>query len=342
MNAVVADPTPLAGVGDRDRRTYIGGSDIAAILGIDPYNKTPLTVYQAKRGELEGRMDPEKVRFLARRKRWEGPIVEMLREEFDGQIVAVNQRYVDPEHDFLAAEIDFEWVDGDGNVQNGEIKTVSPFAFNERSGWGEAGTADVPVHYHAQVMHGLGVKRRQRCIVAAMAGLDTMAFYRIERDDETIAGMREVAMRFWNDNVLAGVPPEPISMADVGRLFNKRRGRPVDLDQETSEVFERLRQVRGEIAALEGDQAEFELAIAKFICAQWGLAEPTLGKDGAVVAPEMKENSALMFGGQVLGTWNGGRGSHLDQKRLAAEHPEIKAEYTVPHFYRTFRFAKKS
>lgn len=332
---------------EMDRRTYIGGSDIAAILGVDPYGKTPLTVYQAKRGELEGRMDPEKIRFLQRRKRWEGPIIEMLREEFDGQIVAANQRYPDAEHDFLAAEIDFEWIDGDGNPQNGEIKTVSPFAFNERSGWGEAGTADIPVHYHAQVMFGLGIKRADRiartsCVTAAMAGLDSMAFYRVDRDDETIAGIRDIAVRFWNENVLAGVPPEPLDMADVGRLFNKRWGRPVDLDLEAAEAFERLRMVRAQIAALEGDQAEAELEVAKFVCKQWGLAEPALEKDGKVVVDHVKENSALMFDGRVLGTWNAGRGSHLDQKRLAAEKPEIKLEYTVPHFYRTFRFAKKS
>lgn len=336
MNAVVKPAVEM------DRRTYIGGSDIAAILGIDPYGKTPLTVYQAKRGELEGRMDPEKVKFLARRKRWEGPIVEMLREEFDGQIVAVNERYADAEHDFLAAEIDFEWVDGDGNLQNGEIKTVSPFAFNERSGWGEAGSADIPVHYHAQVMHGLGVKRRQICIVAAMAGLDTMVFYRVDADGTVIAGMRDIAVRFWTDHVLAGVQPEPISMADVGRLFNKRRGRPVDLDAETAEAFERLRIVRGQIAALEGDQAEIEFDVAKFVCAQWGVEPPQLEKDGKVVAEHVKENSALIFEGRTLGTWNAGRGSHLDQKRLAAEHPDIKATYTVAHHYRTFRFAKQA
>jgi predicted phage-related endonuclease len=61
--------------GDKDRRTYIGGSDIAGILGLDPYGKTPLTVYLAKIGELEGITDPEKKKFLERRKRWEGPIV---------------------------------------------------------------------------------------------------------------------------------------------------------------------------------------------------------------------------------------------------------------------------
>ena len=321
----------LANVGDIDRRTYIGGSDAAAILGLDPYGKTPLTVYLAKRGELGGVPDPDREKFFRRRKRFEEPIVAMLREEYDGEIVAVNARYVDPEHDFLAAEIDFEWADSDGVIQNGEIKTVSPFAFNEGAGWGEAGTDQVPIHYHAQVMHGLGVTRRNTCILAALAGLDTMVFYRIERDDETIEGMREAAAAFWRGNVLAGVPPEPITMSDALALFRRRNGTPVELDDEAAAAFENLRLIRGEVKALEGDEAETELAVAKAICKAWGVPD-----DGE--PPE--DNAVLTHKGRTLGKWARGRGAYLDQKRLALDHPEIKAAYTVPTAFRTFRFSK--
>lgn len=317
-------------VGDIDRRSYIGGSDIAALLGLDPYGKTPLTVYLAKIGEREGIIDPAKVKFLARRKRWEGPIVQMLREEFDGEIVRVNGRYVDAEHDFLAAEIDFEWRDADGSIQNGEIKTVSPFAFHEGAGWGDAGTDQVPIHYHAQVMHGLGVTGRRSCILAAMAGLDTMVFYRIERDDEAIAAMREVAVRFWRENIVPRVPPEPITMGDVMTLFKRHRGKPVDLDEETAAALQNLRAVRSEIDSLESTKAELELQVAKYVCAAWGIGAPE----------ESADNAALMHNGAKVATWVCGRGAHLDQKRLAAEHPEIKAAYTVAHHFRSFRFPK--
>lgn len=333
IHEMESDLAPVLGaesVGDIDRRTYLGGSDIAALLGLDPYGKTPLTVYMAKIGERAGEVDLAKKRFLERRKRWEGPIVQMLREEFDGEIVAVNARYQDEEYPFLAAEIDFEWRDADGSIQNGEIKTVSPFAFNERAGWGEAGSADIPIHYHAQVMYGLGVKKRQSCIVAAMAGLDTMVFYRVERDDEAIAAMRDVAVSFWRDHVEAKVPPEPISMADVMTLFKRHKGRPVDLDDETAQAVLDLRAVRAKLAALEGDEAELALKVAKYVCNAWGIGAPE----------ESADNAALCHQGVELAKWAAGRGAHLDQKRLALDHPEIKRDYTVPHYYRTFRFKK--
>lgn len=332
MNDLVQKPlaSALQNVGEIDRRTYLGGSDIAAVFGIDAYEKTPLTVYLQKIGELAGITDPEKLKFLARRKRWEGPIVEMLREEFDGEITGINQRYVDQVHPFLAAEIDFEWRDADGFIQNGEIKTVSPFAFNEGSGWGEAGSDEIPIHYHAQVMHGLGVTGRQSCIVCAMSGLDTMTFYRVERDEEAIADMREVAVNFWNNHVLANTPPDPITMGDMMRLFRRRRGRPVLLDDEHAQALINLRLVRDRIKTYKADESELELKVAQYICSAWKVESEEDAEDNAV----------LTYNGEEIAKWAAGRGAHLDQKKLAADLPEVKAKYTVPHHFRTFRFKK--
>lgn len=237
-----------------DRRKYLGGSNAAAVMGLGAYGNTPLTCYLAKIREGAEEMDPKRELFLQRRKRWEGPIIEMLREEFDAEIVSVNRRYLDREHDFLAAEIDFEWRDVDGSIQNGEIKTVSPFAFGERDGWGEAGTADIPVHYAAQVMHGLGLTGRQTCIVAAMVGLDTMVFYRVERDEETIAAMRERMVSFWRNNVLARVPPEPISYEDCLKLTLRMRGKPVEIDDQIAARLSLLRELREESRAIDGTE----------------------------------------------------------------------------------------
>lgn len=322
---------PSADVGAIDRKTYIGGSDIAAILGLDPYGKTPLTVYLAKIGELGGKPDPDRELFLKRRKRFEEPIVAMLREEFAGNIVATNARYQDEEHPFMAAELDFEWADADGTVHNGEIKTVSPFAFNESAGWGQQGTDEIPIHYAAQVQWGLGIKRRDRCVVAALAGLDTMAFYHVERDEETIAAMRAAAVEFWHRHVLARVPPDPITYADAQRLYRRRAGRPIELDDETAEALDNLRQVRAELSALEGDKAELETKIAVAICKAWSVPDGT---------EPPRDTAELLRNGRVVATWSTTRGAYLDQPGLGRDHPDLKKRYTVEHYYRTFRFKK--
>lgn len=327
MNA----PETLQNVGEIDRKTYLGGSDAAAILGLDPYGKTPLTVYLAKIGELGGTPDPEKEKFLRRRKRFEDPIVAMLREEFGGEIVGMNRRFTDPVHGFLAAEIDFEWADADGVIENGEIKTVSPFAFNERAGWGEAGTDEIPVHYHAQVMHGLAVTGRRVCILAALAGLDTMVFYRIERDEEAIEALRAAEVKFWNEHVLARVPPDPITYSDAMRLFARRNGRPVEVDAETADKLRALRDVRAEVKIREATADELAGEVAVAICKAWGIAE---GEEPPKDAAEIFHN------GQKIATWARGRSTFLDQKGLKAANPEIVAQFTKETNFRAFRFPK--
>jgi len=320
--------TTLQNVGELDRKTYLGSSDIASIMGLGAYGRTAYTTYCAKIGEAVTEMDASDRKFLERRKRWEGPIVEMLREEFGGEITGINQRYIDPEHDFMASEIDAEWIDADGATQNIEIKTVSPFAFGERFGWGEPGTSDVPVHYAAQVMYGLMITGRQTCIVAAMVGLDNMIFYRIERDDETIAAMRAAAVEFWTQNVLARAPPDPQSMSDLKRIMERQRGCPVELQAEVRAKLDKLRQVREGIKAMESEEEALAFEVGDYVRRQW--ARPDVEPGDCV----------LLFGGQKVATWAKQRGAFLDQKRLGIERPEIIKQFTKEHFYRVLRFPK--
>lgn len=333
----IIENSPLPGVtsdinvGEIDRKTYIGGSDIAAILGLDPYGKTPLKVYMAKRGELQGQMDPEKELFLKRRKRWEGPVLEMLKEEYGGNIVAFNQRYVDDEFPFMAAEIDFEWADENGELQNGEIKTVSPFAFmSSGGGWGDQGTDEIPINYLCQVMYGLGIKKRQRCVLAAMVGLDNMVFYQIEADPELIADIRKKVADFWFNHVVPGVEPDPITMSDVTLAMRKFSGKPVDLDAEALANLREMANARAMKESSEAAAKDFEFKVAKFVLDAYKCATEA----------EFDGNAELRFGGEKVGTWNKQKHSHLDQQALAEQHPEIKKALTISKMIRVMRITK--
>lgn len=96
-----------------DRSQFLGGSDAAAVMGLSPY-ATPVELWQEKTGRT--RKDPEdpiRQRILARGQRLEPFIREMTIEKLRDmglsvELLAVNQRYVDPEHAFLSCEIDFE------------------------------------------------------------------------------------------------------------------------------------------------------------------------------------------------------------------------------------------
>lgn len=320
----------LQEVGELDRRTYIGSSDAAAIMGLGAFERTALSTYLEKLGEMPIEIDAGHRRFLDRRKRFESPIVQMLKEDFDGEIVNVNKRYRDREHSFMAAEVDFEWRDEDGDIQNGEIKTCSPFAFGERQGWGEPGTSDIPVTYACQVMYSLMITGRRRAIVAALVGLDDMKFYRIDRDDETIATLRAESVRFWNEHVLKRIPPPPQTMQDIGRMFNKYKGHPVQLTPAMIKKLAKRAELQEKMRTMKADIADIDFNVACFIADSWGYDEPENTRDDA----------ALLVNGIPVGTWKLAGRNYLDQTALKLERPDIHKQFMRPTTHREFDISK--
>jgi putative phage-type endonuclease len=184
-----------------DRTKYIGGSDIAAILGVSPWRNIVDLWMDKIRPRAENGQNANAKR---RGSRMEPYILDMIRQEHGLNIVACNQRYIDPEFGYMAAEIDFEYLDEEtGQIENGEIKTVHPFKAKE---WGETDTDQLPLHYVAQVQHGMGIKGARRCRAFALIG-DDLKPYVVERDDELITAMRARAVEFWTKYVQPKVQP---------------------------------------------------------------------------------------------------------------------------------------
>jgi putative phage-type endonuclease len=306
---------------EHDRRRYLGGSDIAAVLGISPW-RTPVAVWERKTAEVPD--EPEaagKRRIFKRGHRWESVVAEMLTERLQAEghkveIIGTNRRFVDAVHGMFAAEIDYEIrLDDEDDVTNVELKTVHPFAAGD---WGESGSDDLPLHYTAQAMWGLGVAPgyRKRCIVAPLFGADEIRVYEVPRDDATIEAMRTRALDFWNNYVLARVPPPPISLDDLARLFPadiEARGALIaDMDLKL-EVL-RLRAIRAEIKAREseGEVIEFKLKSA-------------MGECGELVVDD-----------KAVVTWKSRPWSSLDQTGLKEAHPKIHKEFVRKGSSRTF------
>jgi predicted phage-related endonuclease len=334
-----ADPQAVAlqDVGEIDRSTYLGGSDIAAIMGLGAtYNgvqQTPLTVYLKKIGELESDIDQEWQDILEFRKDLEGPIIKLLRRKFDAFIVAVNQRFVDREYPFFAAEIDFLWrMTLSSSVENGEIKTVEPIAFGERTGWGEEGTSDYPINYTCQNMWGLGITGAHTCVLAALVGISKMLFYRVERDDDVIKEMRQRAHYFWTENVLKRVTPEPINLDDCMRLMLRMRGKPVEADDEMFNNLRDLEEIRATKKTIEGDESKVKFKIADAILKLWKADQNAPPKD----------NALIMRGGQQIASWNYQFTKRIDADKLRELHPEIATACSKTTPSRVLRFKKQA
>lgn len=302
-----------------DRRRFVGGSDIAGILGLQPRGwKTAVQIWQRKTMP-DAAVEPEtqqQVRKRLARGHVVEPLVATLLEHLHGiKAIVRSTRYVDPEVPYFAAEVDaqipfgavshlFDGREGvpvlseiDGNeIVNVEIKTVHPFAAGE---WGEEGSDDVPIHYAAQVQWGLGVTGRRFALVAALFGADSLVLYPMVADHPTIAGMRERAAMFWRF-VEAKEPPPPQTLDDCALLWPRARDVEVEATDEIAAAVKTLAGLRKRAATFDE------------------------GADGVAVMirEHIKDATTLTVGGEPVATLKEQGTTSIDTDLLKTQFPE--------------------
>lgn len=143
------------------RRKTIGGSDIGAILGENPYK----TAYELWEEKVEGK----EIDFSNNRSVVIGNLLETaLLEKYSKNEGLPYAIYIYPhyhkEHKFLSANLDGTLLAEDLNVRNIiEIKTASMF---NRDDWGPSGSQIVPMHYYAQIAHYMLVTEYNRADIS--------------------------------------------------------------------------------------------------------------------------------------------------------------------------------
>lgn len=315
---------------ERDRSKFIGGSDVAAVMGLSPW-LTPLELWEYKTRRKVKEDDPSKARIYRRGHKLEPFIREMAIEKlqdmgFEVELVGVNKLYNHPGKPYLSCEIDFELVitgttvigDTEVNFINSHInvdaKSVTGFA---RKKWGDVGTDEVPIEYAAQFMHGLGITSRPWCLVAALRSFDDVDLFWVQYDVETVAAMQERCIDFWENHVLTDVPPDPLNFADVKLLYAKAdpfKDATVADDALAQKVFD-YKKIKGAVKDLEEQAETLQFEITK----------------------EIGDKPGLVYGGKPLCTWNNEKSTKFDQKRFAAAHPQLAEEFTNRGTHRVLR-----
>jgi len=211
----------------QSRQTGLGGSDIATLLGINPFS-TKFKLYLQKRGELAP--EPDNSRTKAGRV-MEAVIAAMVSDREGCKLRRVNRTLRHPKHDFLIAHIDRDFV---GISKGLEIKNVSPrMAYL----WGKDGQPDAVAEYYVpQPHHYMLVMDYPEFDVAAYFGGDDLRIYPMERDPEMDELIIETAHDFWHNHVLAGIPPEPefdhpTTLPLFKRLYPGTNGETIEADE---------------------------------------------------------------------------------------------------------------
>jgi len=233
-----------------ERRRGIGGSDIAAIMGISPW-KSAYRVYQEKRREVEDWQGNALTDWGQRLE----PMIRQWYSDETGRAVRVPEKIlVSTKHPFLFASLD-GFTDDNRVV---EIKTA-------RSGkdWGEPGTDEIPDYYALQVQHYLIVTGYEFCDVPVSIAGSPPELYEVTADKDIQGMIIEAAAKFW-EQVQKGIPPEPASYADVVQRYGRSRAEGVVIaDRETVAAIEKLRDVRAAQLDLKVQEEDLKGCIIK-------------------------------------------------------------------------------
>ena len=221
-----------------ERRRVIGGSDVAAIMGMNPW-KTAYRVYQEKRKEVEDWQGNQATDWGKRME----PALRQWYSDVTGRPVRLPDKIiVSGKYPFMGASLD-GYTD-DGRIV--EIKTA-------RSGkdWGEPGTNQIPDYYAVQVHHYMTITGFQVADIPVSIAGSSPSLYIVEADKEISEMIIEACAKFW-ERVQSGNPPDPVTYADAVARFGKiKSDGSIIATTELIEAIAGLKQIRAQIKELE-------------------------------------------------------------------------------------------
>jgi putative phage-type endonuclease len=203
-----------------ERRKGIGGSDIGAIMGVNPY-KSALEVWYDK---VKGKKEEEKENIPAELGLYledylSGKFIKWFAKNHNGAIIKperMSYMLQHPDYPFIRVNLDFMFDDpsilGTAAI---ECKTTNEFS---RSQWDEE---DLPDSYYLQAQQQLAVTGWQKVYMPCLIGNRKIVVKEIPRNEEIIEKIIITATNFWNDFVLKEIPPAPDGSVSAGKILDE-------------------------------------------------------------------------------------------------------------------------
>ena len=182
------------------RKTAIGSSDMAAILGLSRW-KGPIDVWLEKTDRVGVPDDSETSPAAAAGKLLESGVMDWAQQSLGP--MERQARVVHPSAP-LASTVDGV-VLADGRPV--EAKTAGIVRSRGADAWGEHGTDEIPQDYIVQCMVHIAVTGSDLCHVPALIGGRGFLMYVVKRDDALVHVIEDTAGEFWDKYVKTDTRP---------------------------------------------------------------------------------------------------------------------------------------
>lgn len=234
------------------RRQQVNSTDVAAILGVNPY-QTAEEVRLIKRGvlpEFEGNDISELGELLQ-------PVVAVQGQKYFGfkarHLQHIKRR---KEYPWLAAHIDYNVI---GQKAVHEIKTSAPY---NAKNWGQVDTDEIPQFILPQVHTQLLLWDYEKAYVSVFFSINNIKHYVVNRDKEIDNLILNETKAFWEYHVLQD---KPCSVKDwstpgahelISKLYPETDGtfKRLDLDHPANAWRDQYEQLGRQISDLKKQQ----------------------------------------------------------------------------------------
>ena len=328
------------------RRTGIGGSDVAAVLGLNPW-KTPLDVWNDKLGlsEDKGMSEPAY---------WGTVLEDTVAREFQQRtgmkVQKVTHQFVDPECDWMIANIDraiinreiakkvrplldVEEIERYANITGVERPINTDIAFEAKTAnaftadlWGPSQELEIrqnnlrtehviPLYYETQIQWYCGILKLRGMYLAVLIGGSDFRMYWVDARPDVFQVIKEKCSAFWNNHVLTKTPPEPINIEDVLKLYGRSNGKAIEAQGDLAINYGEYARLNGEIKELKKQQDALKTRIAI----------------------SMKDNEILTLDGKKVLTYKTQTSKRFDSDSFKQEHLNDYFDYLKESSTRVMR-----
>ena len=305
----------------KQRQSGIGGSDIAAICGLNQY-KTPMQIWESKVNPITEDNSTNEPMY------WGNVLEEVVAKEYAKRtgykVQRVNTQMRHPDFNFAIANIDravinpeisgtVRWKDGKLTTDRIlECKTANGFAAKK---WGESGSDYVPDEYLVQCMWYMGITGADICDLAVLIGGQDFRIYTIQKDALLLDDLYASASDFWQ-LVETRTEPDPLTYAECTKKWaNSDSSLIVQATESLVDDLEKIQHIKAQIKELENQEDELK----------------------ANVLMAMQDAESLLYQGVKVATCKSQNRTSFDTKAFEKDYPDLYAKYKKTSSTRVLR-----
>ena len=290
------------------RSQYIGGSDAAAVVGMNSFS-SPYSLWAEKTGKapgFSGNLATEVGTYL------EEFVAQKFAEVTGKKVRNCNYSFLNSEYPFAIANIDREIVGEDAGL---EIKTTDSLNLKKFK------NGEYPANYYCQCVHYMAVTGKKRWYLAVLIGNKEFKWFTIDRDEAEIAALMGAEEAFW-ECVKNDTPPE------------------IDGSKATTESIKTIYAESDDESTVDLMAYKKDLALYTDLGEQIKELQAQQDKAANRIKAFMGESSGGFCDG-FRASWKSQSRKTFDVKSFAEAHPDIDiSTYYKETSYRTFKITE--